>query len=213
MEIVEQWTGARAAALQAAMRETNEGFAKLLDVAPRTVAAWRAHPDMVPSLEMQQLLDVAYERAPDAVRARFALLSQPAEPAAQVLRVAIAVVQRDDQVLLVCRRGDDAGGIRWQFPAGVVKPGARPETVAARETLAETGVHIAVDGALGERIHPVTGAACVYLQCSYLAGEAYNADPEENLDTMWVPQAQVQRFIPPDTIYPPILALLEGTTA
>lgn len=213
MEIVEQWTGGRAAALQAAMRETNEGFAKLLDVAPRTVAAWRAHPDMVPSLEMQQLLDVAYERAPEAVRARFALLSQPTEPAAQVLRVAIAVVVRHDrdEVLLTLRNGDD--GITWGFVAGIVKPGQRPETALMREVREETGVHCSVDELLGERTHPITGALCMYWQCSWLAGEASNLDTSENLSTMWVPRSEVTRFIKPELLFGPVLELLEGTAA
>lgn len=211
MEVVREWTGARAAALQAAMRETNEGFAKLLDIAPRTVAAWRANPGMVPSLEMQQLLDVAFERAPESVRARFALLTRPAEPAAQVLRVAIAVVLRDDEVLLTLRNGDD--GITWSFVGAIVKPGQRPEAVLMREVRDETGVLCSVDRLLGERVHPISNAACTYWQCSWLAGEASNLDQSENLDLAWVARDQVTRFIKPDMIYPPILALLEGATA
>ncbi|MBQ1166942.1 NUDIX domain-containing protein, partial [Streptomyces sp. A73] len=60
----------------------------------------------------------------------------------QALRVAIAVVVRDSQVLLVCRRGD--GALSWQFPAGMIKPGASSQVVTVQETHAETGVHSAV---------------------------------------------------------------------
>ncbi|MBQ1164702.1 NUDIX domain-containing protein, partial [Streptomyces sp. A73] len=76
----------------------------------------------------------------------------------QALRVAIAVVVRDSQVLLVCRRGD--GALSWQFPAGMIKPGASSQVVTVQETHAETGVHSAVREHLGSRVHPVTGVSC-----------------------------------------------------
>lgn len=81
------------------------------------------------------------------------------------LRVAVVVVLRGQDVLLVCRRDADATGIGWQFPAGVVKPGATSETVAVRETLAETGVHCTGRTSLGSRLHPVTGVICEYVLC------------------------------------------------
>lgn len=34
----------------------------------------------------------------------------------------------------------------------------------------------------------------------------------ENIDVMWVPRNSVTRFIPVDTIFPPILAVLEEQT-
>lgn len=76
MEVIDTWTGSRAAALQAAMRMSNEGFASHLGVAVRTVATWHAQPKIVPRPEIQQVLDMAYERASEAVRRRFSLLSQ-----------------------------------------------------------------------------------------------------------------------------------------
>jgi 8-oxo-dGTP diphosphatase len=127
----------------------------------------------------------------------------------QVLRVAIAVVIREEEVLMVCRRDGDASGITWQFPAGVVKPGVRPQTVTVRETLAETGVHCAVRRNLGSRLHPVTGVHCDYFLCDYLAGEARNSDIVENVDVMWARRDSVTRFVAVDEIFPPVLAALE----
>src|SRR5205807_2298615 len=116
-------------ALQAALRLTNEAFAEHLGVHVRTVAAWHQRPDMSPKADVQQALDTALERASAAAKTRFARLVDdrttpvPATAAmAQALRVAVAVVVKDSDVLLVCRRGEDGGGISWQFPAGVVKP-------------------------------------------------------------------------------------------
>lgn len=208
MDVVGRWTGGRAVALQKALRLTNEGFAGELGIAVRTVASWHHDAGVSPREEFQQLLDVAFERAPEPVRGRYEVLLAASAADVQALRVAVAVVVHDGRVLLVCRRGDDA--ISWQFPAGMIKPGSRAEATAVRETLAETGVHCAVAHPLGSRLHPVTGVECVYLQCSWLAGDASNADAEENMAVMWVAIGELTRFIPEQLIYPPILDALEA---
>lgn len=205
-----QWTGAKAARLQDAFEMTQEHFAGKLGVSVRSVASWRANPRMVPQPETQRILDTAYERAGDAVRRRFIHLSRIAapEPEAQALRVAIAVVRRGGDVLLVCRQdGDD---ITWQFPAGIVKPGGSPSKVAVRETLDETGVHCMVREHLGERLHPITRALCSYFACDFVHGEAVNGDSSENVAVAWAPIGELARYIPADRIYPPILEALEA---
>ncbi|MFD5384306.1 NUDIX domain-containing protein [Streptomyces sp. NPDC127074] len=211
MDVVETWTGRTACLLQRAMRMTNEAFAERLGISERTVSRWHANPGMVHRTEAQQILDIAHREAGEDVQRRFALLLRPPPPRmeSQALRVAIAVVLRGEDVLLVCRRGD--GELRWQFPAGMVKPGAAAETVAVQETHGETGVHCMIRRQLGERVHPVTGVVASYHLCDYLAGEAANLDPLENVDVTWVPRASLTRFIPADRIYPPILEALEAT--
>lgn len=210
MDIVGTWTGKTACLLQEAMRLTNEAFAERLGISPRTITRWHSSPEMVHRTEVQQILDIAYEEATPAVQRRFTLLLRPPSPRmeAQALRVAIAVVIRGDDVLLVCRRGD--GTLRWQFPAGMVKPGGAPETVAVQETHGETGVHCTVRERLGERVHPVTGVVASYYLADHLAGEVSNRDPLENVDAAWVPRAALTRFIPQDQIFPPILSALEA---
>lgn len=190
---------------------TNEAFAERLGVSDRTISRWHASPEMTHRPEVQQILDTAHEQAGEAVQRRFALLLRPPAPRmeAQALRVAIAVVLRGDDVLLVCRRGD--GELRWQFPAGMVKPGANPSTVAVQETHGETGVHCTVREHLGERVHPVTGVVASYFLADHLAGDAANRDPLENVDVAWVPRAALTKFIPQSVIYPPILNALEAT--
>lgn len=127
---------------------------------------------------------------------------------AQPLRVAVAVVIKDTDVLIVCRRGDEGGGISWQFPTGIVKPGAAPEIVAVRETLCETGVNCRITSNLGRRLHPTTKVYCDYLLCEYLNGECTNFDVAENVSVAWVDTKQLPRFIPRDYIYPPVLRVL-----
>lgn len=189
---------------------SSEAFANRIGASPRTVAGWHATPDIVPRAEMQAALDTIYEKAGEMTQKRFGLLSLPPEQRvqAQALRVAIAVVTRSDEVLLVCRRGDAA--LSWQFPAGMVKPGGSVESVAIQETHAETGVHCAVREQLGSRVHPQTGVLASYVLCDYLAGEATNLDSVENMDVAWVPRATLTRFIPADRIYPPVLKALEA---
>ena len=74
MDVVAVWTGGRADTLRQALRMTNETFAEHLGVAVRTVAYWRARPDVVPRPVMQEMLDVALARAPEQARAQFRLL-------------------------------------------------------------------------------------------------------------------------------------------
>lgn len=210
MEVL-AWSGRLACRLQAALRLSNEAMAARLGVSTRTVAGWHDRPDLTPRPEMQAALDTLLEGAGAGAKRRFELLNQPAPDApagAQALRVAIAIVTRVDEVLLVCRRGDDA--LSWQFPAGIVKPGQRSDSVAVAETLAETGVRCTATQQLGSRIHPVTGALCDYWLCHHLSGDPTLRDPVENQDVTWVPTSDLTRYIPADRIYPPILAALEG---
>lgn len=210
MDAVEQWTGKTAARLQEAFDMTQEEFAGRLGVSVRSVANWHASPSMIPQRETQRILDTAYERAGDAVRRRFIHLSRPpaAEPAAQALRVAIAVVMKGPDVLLVCRQ--DGSDITWQFPAGIVKPGGSAQKVAVRETLNETGVHCSIRTHLGERLHPVTRAFCDYFLADFVHGEAINGDTSENVAVAWAPIRELARYIPADRIFPPILHALEA---
>lgn len=213
MIVIAQWDARRACLLQSAYRHTNESFARDLGVAVRTVAAWHERPDLVPRAEIQAILDTKLEKAPTAVATRFERLlagDGPAPGEAQALTVAIAVVVNGERVLLVCRRSESPTDLTWQFPAGVIKPGASPDAVAVRETLAETGIHSAVRAHIGRRVHPVTGVLCEYVLCDYVTGEARNADAVENLDVAWAPIAGLARFIPTESIFPPVLKALEG---
>jgi 8-oxo-dGTP diphosphatase len=128
------------------------------------------------------------------------------------LVVAIAIVVREADVLVVCRREMDPSGITWQFPAGIVKPGASAEIVAVRETLAETGIHCTIRAELGERVHPLTGVLCRYFMCDFLAGDVQNRDVTENVDAIWAARRDLTRFIPAERIFPPILQALEIET-
>ncbi|MEV6629304.1 NUDIX domain-containing protein [Actinoplanes sp. NPDC051470] len=216
--VIDQWTGRHATALQAALRMSQDEMAALIGVAKRTIAAWSERPEIVIRPELQRALDTAYSRADEAAKLRFARqlkADDDAEAAAAggtvALAVAIAVVVNEAEVLLVCRRDADPSGITWQFPAGIVKPGANPATVAVRETLAETGIHCVIRDELGSRVHPLSGVNASYFLCDYLAGDVVNRDVIENTSALWAPKADVTRFIPKQRIYEPVLRALESS--
>lgn len=213
MDPAQEWTGRSATALRLSLRLSGHAFAARLEISPRTVAYWKANPDVIPRASAQDALDALLDRAAPAAKTRYLELvmsgfsDRPAGPA-QALRVAIAIVVHNGQVLLV-RRRDAAAGITWQFPAGVIKPGMRAEDAAVRETLAETGVHCSVREHLGRRLHPTTGVYCDYFWCDYLAGEVENRDTAENAAATWAAQHDLTKFVPREKIYPPIMDLME----
>jgi 8-oxo-dGTP diphosphatase len=215
--VIDQWTGLHATALQAALRMSQDEMAALVGVAKRTIASWSERPEIIIRPELQRALDTAYSRADEQAKLRFARQLKADDDAAVAadgnvvaLAVAIAIVLNDSQVLLVCRRDADPSGITWQFPAGIVKPGATPAMIAIRETLAETGVHCSVRTELGSRVHPLSGVSASYFLCDYLAGEVENRDVIENTSAIWAPTQDVTRFIPQQRIYEPVLRALEG---
>lgn len=130
--------------------------------------------------------------------------SNNASTPSHALRVAVAIVVRDSEALIVCRRDTDGVGITWQFPAGIVKPNTSATTVAVRETFAETAVHCTPLRSLGSRVHPVTKVLCEYVLCEYLTGDAHNVDPIENVSVVWTEKSEIPRFIPEQQIFPPV---------
>ena len=78
MQVIAAWTGGQADALREAFRMTNEDFADHLGIGVRTVAYWRKQREIRPRARMQEVLDTALERAPDRVKAQFALLANEA---------------------------------------------------------------------------------------------------------------------------------------
>jgi len=126
----------------------------------------------------------------------------------EVFRVAVAIVVRDQRVLMVRRRADDHSGISWQFPAGIVKPGMQAEDVAVSETLGETAVHCVPLRKIGSRVHPLTKVLCEYVLCEYVGGHAANSDLVENSGVLWAEQSDLTKLVPAERIYPQVLSVL-----
>lgn len=65
------------------------------------------------------------------------------------LDVAVAVIERDGQILITQRLAEDSFGGFWEFPGGKRNPGESLENCLAREIQEELGIEIAV----GPKIH------------------------------------------------------------
>lgn len=155
---IAHWTGREAAALQSALRLTNQTFADRLGIARRTVAGWHADPVMMPRMEMQQLLDELLSRLSPAELDRFhGCLSTDGESGtttagSEALRAAIAIVAGEQGVLVVRRRADNSVPVNWQFPAGIIKPEGRPSASRSVRPLPRQG-STALLSALSDRVY------------------------------------------------------------
>lgn len=121
-------------------------------------------------------------------------LAREETPVAARLRVAIGIVHRGRDVLMVRRRYKE-GKLSWQFPAGIIKPIQEPEQRIVDETLKETGVRIKIVGMVGERISPETKVHAIYFHGDYLSGDLGNGEPNENAEVAWVPANDVEKYI------------------
>lgn len=70
------------------------------------------------------------------------------DPAASALDVAVAVIERQGQILIAQRKPADSFGGRWEFPGGKLNPGESLEACLLREIQEELGLVIEVGGLL-----------------------------------------------------------------
>jgi NADH pyrophosphatase NudC (nudix superfamily) len=129
-------------------------------------------------------------------------------PAAAKPAVAVGVVQKGNEVILV-RRVKPEQGVLWQFPAGMHNPKRSEAASVVHEVLEETGVKCRAVRELGRRTHPATGALLVYFHCVYESGELKNGDPQENAEVKWTRAGEVKSLITSD-VFPEVANLLSA---
>jgi 8-oxo-dGTP diphosphatase len=119
--------------------------------------------------------------------------------------IAVAVVERDDQVLIGLRpEGAPLAGY-WEFPGGKVADGETPEDAARRECWEETGVAVRITGDYGEATHEYPHGA---IRLHFFAAEPIG---EQRLPHRfrWVRRVELERYkFPPANAR--LLALLQG---
>lgn len=128
----------------------------------------------------------------------------------EIFTVAIAIVKKDDKVLMVKRKQRE-GNLHWQFPAGIVKPSQKNniEDRLLDEVKGETNISCKVLSLIGERVHPDTQTLCIYYYCEYLHGETLNLDKDENSDVSWVKIIDVDNYIS-SNLFSPVRTLLQS---
>ncbi|MCZ0963829.1 NUDIX hydrolase [Paracoccus benzoatiresistens] len=113
-------------------------------------------------------------------------------PLPRPITAVLAVVIRDDQVLLVQRANPPDAGL-WGFPGGKVDFGETLLAAAERELFEETGVRATADRAftavdaydLSEDGHARQHFVLVAVRCHWQSGEPSAAD--DALDAQWYP--------------------------
>jgi 8-oxo-dGTP diphosphatase len=125
--------------------------------------------------------------------------------------IAASIIVSNGRVLMVRRRVRE-GELSWQFPAGEVEPGESPDDAAVREAREETGLIVRATKRIGERVHPATGRAMVYVACDVTAGTPYVGDEEELAEVAWCDRATLTSYVP-YPFYGPVQEYLDAILA
>ncbi len=106
--------------------------------------------------------------------------------------VVIAIIKRELDVLIV-KRKEGEGLLRWQFPGGEIKSFETEEQAVIREVLEETSCHISIDKFIGARTHPYTKKAISYWGANYLEGEISISDDDIE-EVKWVNKNEIKKY-------------------
>lgn len=123
-----------------------------------------------------------------------------------MIEVALAVVIKDDKVLVI-KRAEQDGGF-WAFPGGEIIAPTSAEQTAVGEVLEETGVVCEVVKKIGQRLHPTTKKEIIYFLCNYVAGEAKVVVPEEVERVVWLTKPAAIQTLGP-SLFEPVKNILE----
>ncbi|QCI68030.1 NUDIX hydrolase [Phreatobacter stygius] len=121
----------------------------------------------------------------------------PAQGPARPIAATIAVVLRDDAVLLV-RRANPPDAGRWGFPGGKIEAGETIAQAATRELLEETAVQAEAEDvltAVDAFDHDAAGALrqhfiLVAVLCRWTAGEPVAGD--DALEARWIAMTELE---------------------
>lgn len=130
MSLTNGWTGADACALQDALRLSQEAFAEHLGIHARTVGYWHQRPSSRPKSEAQQLLDVALDRAPAEIKARFTELRVTGTPAFESEPAPLNAATEAEQRLAA--DPNIVAALDWLDERGTREPGTARRAVASR---------------------------------------------------------------------------------
>jgi 8-oxo-dGTP diphosphatase len=125
-------------------------------------------------------------------------------------KIAVAVVQKNNEILLVRRRRKE-GNLQWQFPSGEIESAESNEQACMREVFEETNVTCRTVKKFGERIHPDSHVEIHYWLCDYVSGEAIVKDDDELDQVQWCNPSTVGKLIT-SSLFQPIADYLDSLT-
>ena len=123
------------------------------------------------------------------------------------MSIAIGIVKHNGNVLML-KRTSEENGLRWGFPATMVKPNENIAARVVKETFAETGIRTTFSKIIGVRVHPNTQAIVSYCALEYASGTVENLDDYENEEARWVPLNEYNALITSD-LYTKVKEYLE----
>jgi A/G-specific adenine glycosylase len=108
-------------------------------------------------------------------------------------QIAVAVVYRQEQILITRRPRDGLLGGLWEFPGGKIKTGENPARACLREIKEEVNLDVAIVAHLTQVKHAYTHFSVVMevFRCRYVSGKVKLKGPE---DFRWVPLEALKRF-------------------
>ncbi|MFS8797650.1 A/G-specific adenine glycosylase [Synechococcus sp. R65.1] len=108
-------------------------------------------------------------------------------------QIAVAIVLRENEILIDRRPESSMLSGLWEFPGGKIEPGETPAECVVREVKEEVGIDIAVVAPLATVEHAYTHFTITLMAfiCRYLGGEA---QPLQCSEVRWVKPAELSQF-------------------
>ena len=106
--------------------------------------------------------------------------------------VIIGIVIKGTNVLIV-KRKEGEGNLRWQFPGGCPENQETEEQTLIRELYEETGCCIRPIKLIEQKLHPYTKKIISYWACQYISGDlCVNDDDLE--EARWVEKYELNNY-------------------
>jgi mutator protein MutT len=120
-------------------------------------------------------------------------MSAPPEASPVRIDVAIAIVMRDDRILICQRHDTDVLAGYWEFPGGKRQPGETDEQCLMRELAEELAISVRIAEPLPviEYDYPHARVRLHPFLCKHLLGEP---QPLTAKRLVWVPAADLPRY-------------------
>ena len=126
-------------------------------------------------------------------------------------RIIVAIIRKDDQLLVV--NNQSGQGNRWSLPGGQIESGETLEQALRREVEEETGLTVTSSSFafLTENFMPTHQAHSLvtYFDCQ-VSGTLEPNDPDEEIvETKWIDQTELAKYITSEDVRLPLSAYLE----